>query len=240
MKIDRVSSAISPSVVQPQVSTPPLENEPEVPAGEDGSGKANGVVSKLNAGGHFNAVADVRLRIVHFDNAALDKIDPALLPASEDVPGKAYEKFLEQYRALYNASLPPPEPDVPPADEPVDENPTPDPAPVDEEPIVDNPPVSENPPADTPAPDPAPVNEEPVVDTPPVSEEPPATEAPVSDVPGTVSVILPPIEIEPVAATPVETPPQSPVDESTGTFSAFEEFLQTQVSQEPGALDIVI
>ena len=31
-------------------------------------------VSKLNEGGHFKGVADVRLRISHFDNADLEKI----------------------------------------------------------------------------------------------------------------------------------------------------------------------
>ena len=236
MKVDGVSAPISPPVVRPQASPKPPESEPEVMAGENGGGKANGVVSKLNEGGHFNAVADVRLRIVHFDNEGLDQIDPALLPAPEEVPGKAYEKFLEQYRALYNASQTPTEPE-----EPVDEIPVPDPAPVIEEPVAEVPPVSDGPVAEIPIPDPVPVIEEPIVEVPPVSEEPPAAEEPVSEVPETDPVIVTPLEIAPVAITPEPTAPEAPVDEGNGILAAFEELWQAQASEEtPGTLDIVI
>ena len=237
MKLDGVSALISPPIVQPQAAPKPPESEPEVTAGEDGGGKANGVVSKLNEGGHFNGVADVRLRISHFDNAGLDKIDPDLLPAPEEVPGKAYEKFLEQYRALYNASQTPTEPE-----EPVVEIPVPDPAPVIEEPIVEVPPVSEEPVIEIPVPDPVPVIiEEPVVEVPPVSEEPPAAEEPVSEVPETDPVIVTPLEIAPVAITPEQTEPEAPVDEGNGILAAFEELWQAQALEEkPEILDIVI
>ena len=156
MELNGVSASISPvrneSIVQPQASPTPPENEPEVTGGEDGGGKAKGVISKLNEGDHFKGVAAVRLLISHFDNADLDKINPDLLPAPEEVPGKAYEKFLEQYRALYNASQTPTEPE-----EPVVEIPVPDPVPVIEEPIVEVPPVSEEPVVEIPIPDPVPV-----------------------------------------------------------------------------------
>ena len=231
MKVDGLSAPISPSVVRPQAAPKPPESEPEVTAEEDGGGKANGVVSKLNEGGHFKGVADVRLRIVHFDNEGLDKIDPDLLPAPEDVPGKAYEKFLEQYRALYNASQTPTVPEEPAAEIPV-----PDPVPVTEEPVVEVPPITEEPVDEIPIPDPAPV-----VEIPPIFEEPPAIEVPVSEIPETVSVILPPIEIEPAVITPEPTTPEVPVDESNGALAAFEEFLQPQTSAEtPGILDAVI
>ena len=140
MELNGVSASISPirngSTVQPQASPKPPENEPEVTGGEeDGGGKAKGVISKLNEGEHFKGVAAVRLLISHFDNADLEKIDPELLPNPEDVPGKAYEKFLEQYRSLYNASQVTTEPEVP-----VIEIPVPDSIPVIiEEPIVEVP-----------------------------------------------------------------------------------------------------
>jgi hypothetical protein len=235
MKVDGVSAPISPPIVRPQASPKPPESEPEVTAGEDGGGKANGVISKLNKGGHFNAVADIRLRISHFDNEGLDKIDPYdpdLLPAPEEVPGKAYEKFLDQYRALYDASQTPTEPE-----EPVDEIPAPDPAPVIEEPIVEVPPVSDGPVAEIPVPDPVPVIEEPVVEVPPVSEEP-VVEIPIPD---PVPVIVTPLEIAPVAITPEQTELEAPVDEGNGILAAFEELWQAQALEEkPGILDIVI
>ena len=107
MELNGISASIPP-VVQPQATS----GEPEVTTGEEGGGKANGVVSKLNDGDHFKGVADIRLRISHFDNPDLIKIDPALDPDTdisllsdpEDVPNKAYAKFLSQYTALYEAS----------------------------------------------------------------------------------------------------------------------------------------
>ena len=68
------------------VSAPPV---PPPPAG----GKAKGVIDKLESG-HFEGkgVSNVRLRIAHFDNPDLERIDPAeLLPIPEDGPSKAYE-----------------------------------------------------------------------------------------------------------------------------------------------------
>jgi len=133
MKINGLSALITPiqsgPIIQPQAVSDPPEGEPELTVGEEGSGKANGVVSKLNEGGHFKGVADVRLRISHFDNPDLEKIDPDLLPDTEDVHGKAYEKFLAQYRALYEASqvtaetvVPEPDPDLVTTVEPLSES----------------------------------------------------------------------------------------------------------------------
>jgi len=121
MELNGLGTPISPiqsePIVQPQAVSEPTEDEPEVTAGEEeGSGKARGVVSKLNEGGHFKGVADVRLRIVHFDNPDLEPINPDDLPDPENVPGKAYEKFLEQYEDKYAgwlASQSPAEPEEP-------------------------------------------------------------------------------------------------------------------------------
>ena len=117
MGLDGISGAISPvqsgPVVQPPAEPEPPESEPEVTTEEEGGGKARGVVRKLNEGGHFKGVAGIRLRISHFDNADLEKMDPDPLPEPEDVPGKAYEKFLAQYQELYDASLPTTEPEDP-------------------------------------------------------------------------------------------------------------------------------
>ncbi len=153
MELSPVSAAIPPvqtsPIVQPQAAPEPPESEPEVTE-RQGNGKANGVVRKLNEGGHFSAVADVRLRIVHFDNEDLQPINPDELPDPEDVPGKAYEKFLEQYRELYNGSLPLTEPEEPSAgepeapQEPVIEEPPSEPEPViPEEPTIVAPPETE-------------------------------------------------------------------------------------------------
>jgi len=219
MELNEVSTPIPPiqngPIVQPQATSEPPENEPEVTVGEDGGGKANGVVSKLNEGGHFKGVADVRLRISHFDNAGLEKIDPDLLPDPEDVPGKGYEKFLEQYQALYIASQALTEPEEPAiAEEPVNEIPVPDPVPV--------------------------IIEEPVVETLPVPEEPPVEEESVNEIPETDPVIVTPFEIEPVVA-PEQTEPEAPVDEGEGILAAFEELWETQaLEKEPETLDIVM
>lgn len=190
MELDGVSASLSPAqsgpIVQPQAAPEPPESEP-VADGEEGGGKASGAVRKLNEGGHFKGVADVRLRISHFDNEDLKRIDPDLLPDPEDVPGKAYEKFLAQYRELYNASPPPAEP---------------------EEPVPETPAAPEEPVAETP-PDP-------------------------------VLVIVPPLEIEPIAV-PEQTEPEEPVDEGDGALAAFEELLDAQASQEEAeTLDVVM
>ena len=260
MELNGVSASISPvrneSIVQPQASPKPPENEPEVTGGEDGGGKANGVISKLNEGDHFKGVAAVRLLISHFDNTALDweKIDSNPLPDPEDVNGNAYAKFLLQYQALREAGQPPPDPVVPepepsPAaiveplpepEEPVDEIPVPDPVPVVEDPVVETPPISEEPAAEIPIPDPVPVIEDPVVEIPPVLEEPLVAEEPVNEVPAADSIFVTPLEIEPVA-TPEQTEPATPVDEGEGVLALFEELWDAQALEEkPETLDIVM
>jgi len=176
MKVNGLSASITPNQSGPiikQQTVPELpEGEPELTV-EEGSGKARGVVNKLNEGGHFNDVADLRLRISHFDNPDLEKIDPDLLPEPGDVPGKAYEKFLTQYRALYEASQaaaetvePEPEPDLPAPAEP--------PAEFDV-------PAMENP-------ETVPV-EEPVIETPPVIIEEPVNVTPIEIEPAEVAVL---------------------------------------------------
>lgn len=159
MEINPVSSPISHvhnnPITQPQAEPQPPESEPEV-APEESSGKAKGVISKLNDGDHFNAVANVRLRIVHFDNEDLEKIDPGLLPHAADVPGNAYEKFLEQYKNLPGVSQAvteaeeEPEPELPlvPEEEPAAEIPEPETTPIipeiiPEEPSEPTPPETE-------------------------------------------------------------------------------------------------
>jgi len=216
MELNGVSAPISPiqsgPILQPQAAPEPPESEPEVTSGEKGGGKANGAVSKLNEGGHFKGVADVRLRISHFDNADLEKIDPELLPDPEDVPGKAYEKFLAQYQDLYNASLlltEPEEPVVEMPPEPVVETPL--------EPVVETPLVPEEPVIEIPAPYPVPV----------IIEEP---------------VVVTPLEIEPVAVpVPEQTEPEAPVDEDEGILAAFEELWEAPPAEEDaGIVDIVM
>ena len=243
MELNGVSASISPirngSIVQPQASPKPPENEPEVTGGEDGGGKAKGVISKLNEGDHFKGVAAVRLLISHFDNPDLEKIDPELLPAPEDNNGKAYEKFLEQYRALYIASQPPPDPVVP--------EPDPGPAaivePLPEPEVPPVAPAAEEPANEVPIPDPVPVIEEPIVEIPPVFEEPPVAplvEEPVNEVPAADTIFWTPLEIKPVA-TPEQTEPATPVDEGEGILAAFEELWDAQALEEkPETLDIVI
>jgi len=248
MGLNGVSASISPirngSIVQPQASPKPPENEPEVTGGEDGGGKANGVISKLNEGDHFKGVAAVRLLISHFDNADLVKpdleINSTQLQGQQDVPGKAYAKFLEQYRALYEASQPSPDPVVPepelsPAaiveplpepEVPVIEIPVPDTAPVViEEPVVEIPPVPE---------------EQPVAEVPPMPAELPVAEEPVNEVPAADTIFVTPFEIKPVA-TPEQTEPATPVDEGEGILAAFEELWDAQALEEkPETLDIIM
>ena len=116
MEFDGVSAPLSPvqtgRIVQPQAASEPPESEPEVTTEEEGGGKANGAVRKLNEneGGHFKGkgVSDIRLRIAHFDNPALEPIDPEeLLPDSDDGPSKAYQKLLDQYTTLYEGLVDP-------------------------------------------------------------------------------------------------------------------------------------
>jgi hypothetical protein len=157
MEISPVGAPISPvqnnPITQPQSEPQPPEGDPKVTT-EQANGKAKGVVGKLNEGDHFNAVADVRLRIVHADDPNLEKVDP--LPELEDVPDKAYEKFLAQYRELYNASTavteaeeePESEQPLVPEEEPVVEVPEPEttsiiPEIIPEEPSVLMPPETE-------------------------------------------------------------------------------------------------
>ncbi|MHC4124677.1 MAG: hypothetical protein ACYSSI_13965 [Planctomycetota bacterium] len=231
MELDGVSTPILPiqsgPIVQPQTVPEPPESEPEVTFGEEGGGKAEGVVSKLESG-HFKGkgVADVRLRIAHFDNPELEPIDPEeLLPVPEDGPSKAYEKFLEQYRALYEASQSPPVPLV---------------AEPDTDAILEPPPEPEAPVTEIPEPDPVPaIIEEPVVEVPPVPEESPVIEESANEIPETEPVIVTPLEIEPIVF-PEQTEPEVPVDEVEGALAAFEELLETQVLEEPETLDIVI
>ena len=223
MKLDGVST-LSPiqrkPIVPTQASPKPPENETEVTGTEDGNGKAKGVIAKLNEGDHFKGVAAVRLLISHFDNTDLVKVDPDQLPDPQDVPGKAYAKFLDQYRSLYNASQVTTEPEVP-----VVEIPVTDPAPVViEEPVVEIPPVPE---------------EQPVVEIPVVPEEPPVTEQPVNEIPATDTIFVPPLEIEPVA-TPEQTP-GVPINESNGVLAAFQELWDAQaLEQQPETLDIIM
>ena len=173
MEINPVSATIPPvqnkSINKPQAEPQPLESEPEVTP-EEASGKAKGVVSKLNDGDHFNAVANVRLRIVHFDNEDLEKINPDDLPGAEDVPGKAYEKFLAQYRQLYDAATAVNEVEeeseseqpLVPEEEPVVETPEPEAAPIIPDIIPDEEPS-----------EPTPAETEPIINVEPVIPESP-------------------------------------------------------------------
>ena len=229
MELNGVSASVSPirngSIVQSQTSPKPPENEPEVTGEEDGGGKANGVISKLKEGDHFKGVAAVRLLISHFDNPDLiPPIEPGALPAPEDNNGKAYEKFLLQYQALYDAS-------------PLVVVPEPEPSPAA---IVEPLPEPEVPVIEIPVPDSVPVIiEEPVAEVPPTPAEPPVVpvaEEPVNEVPAADSIFVTPLEIEPVA-----TPPATPVDEGEGILAAFEELWDAQALEEkPETLDIVI
>jgi len=170
MKLDGVHAAILPvqsrPIVQSQALPEATESEPEVTT-EEAGGKASGVISKLNEGGHFNAVADIRLRIAHYDNPDLVTIEPETLE-NADVPGKAYEKFLEQYEALYQASQTP-EPETPAPD--LEPTAITEPLTEPDGPVIGNP-----------VPEPvAVIIDEPVAEVPPVSEEPPAVQEPVDE-----------------------------------------------------------
>ena len=199
MGLDGVSAPISPvqsgPIVQAQAAPEPPENEPEVTVEEEGGGKAKGVVRKLNeeGGGHFKGkgVSDIRLRIAHFDNPELEPIDPEeLSPDLDDGPSKAYEKFLDQYTALYDANQV-----------------------VEPEPDTDS-----------------------AADVEPVSEP----DVPAMEIPETEPVIMPPLEIEPVAASE-QTEPEEPIDEGDGALAAFEELLDAQASEEEAeTLDVVM
>ena len=168
MELNGVSAPVSPiqssPIVQQQASPEPPESEPAAD-GEEASGKAKGVVSKLESG-HFKGkgVADIRLRIAHFDNPDLEPIDPEeLLPVPEDGPSKAYEKFLEQYNNKYadwlaaqsvtvleEPAVVAPEPETNPVEEPIiaplpaPEEPIIAPLPVPEEPVIAEVPVDES------------------------------------------------------------------------------------------------
>lgn len=203
----------------PPAQTPPLEEQ----LGK--TGKAKGVIDKLQTG-HFNAVANIRLRIAHFDNPDLEPIDPEPLPVPEDVPGKAYEKFLAQYQLLYDAAQA--SADVVLPQDPTDPDPVPEPLPI---------PIS--PPADPPQ-DP-PVQQQ----VPPAVTEPqePAPQEPTGDTPPAQPVIVPQLQVEPI---PIPLPPDDPdplppVGQEQGALEAFGEILDDQTSpQEPETLDIVI
>ena len=204
MELSGVSAPILPvqsePIVQPQPVSEPSEVEPEVTVEEEGGGKAKGVVRKLNEGDHFKGVANVRLRIAHFDNPDLEPIDPEDLPNPEDVSGKAYEKFLGQYRALYEASQ------------------------VAITPVV---------------PEPEPI-EEPVAEAPLVPEESPVAGEPANEIPVIEPIIVPPLELEPIAV-PEQIEPEVPVDEDEGALAALEESLDALASEEePETLDIVM
>jgi len=147
MELNGVNTPVSPiqsgPIVQRGASPEPPESEP-VADGEEVSGKAKGVVSKLESG-HFKGkgVADIRLRIAHFDNPELEPIEPEeLLPVPEDGPSKAYEKFLGQYNNKYADWLAIQSPAVP--EEPLVVAPEPETNPV-EKPIIVPLPVPEEP-----------------------------------------------------------------------------------------------
>ncbi len=113
MGLDGVTAPISPvqsaPIAQPQAAPEPPDSEPEATGEEEGGGKADGVLRKLESG-HFKGrgVSDIRLRIAHFDNPELEPIPPEeLSPVPEDAPGKAYQKFLDQYTALYEGLVGP-------------------------------------------------------------------------------------------------------------------------------------
>jgi hypothetical protein len=148
MEVSPVSGPVPPVQSGPAPEPQPPETEPQATE-EETKGTANGVVRKLNEGGHFNPVADLRLRINHFDNPNLERTEPP--PGGEDVPGNAYEKFLEQYKALYEASQPTVEPGQPAAEteapqDPVAETPPPQTeTAVPQEPVTVAPPESELP-----------------------------------------------------------------------------------------------
>ena len=172
MEANGISSPTSPVITGPTVQ--PQANS--APPGE----KARGVVSKLESG-HFKGkgVSDVRLRIAHFDNPDLEPVNPNDLVAPENGPTKAYEKFLEQYRALVE---PLSEPDVPAAE-------ILEPELIIEDVVVETPPATEPdsdaiveplPVPDVPAaeiPEPELIIEDTVVETPPITEPTPAGES---------------------------------------------------------------
>lgn len=218
MELNGISASVSPiptSPIVPQAEVAPSQDEPEVIIEEEGHGKARGVISKLE-NGHFKGkgVSDIRLRIAHFDNPDLTAIDPEELAAPENGPTKAYEKFLEQYRALYEASLVPEEPteETPPVVE-TDPNATTEPLASPDAPATETP-------------EPVIIAEELIKETPlaaetdPIITEPLATpDAPATETPEPVIIVDELIK---------ETPPVSePVVESDGALTAFAETLDT-------------
>jgi hypothetical protein len=76
--------------------------------------RAKGVIRKLNSenpgnSGNskhpFKPIADLRLRLSHFDNPDLEPIALTDPQTSENIKGKAYDKFLTQYEAKYETWL---------------------------------------------------------------------------------------------------------------------------------------
>ena len=193
------------------------------------------MVNKLESG-HFKGkgVSDIRLRIAHFDNPDLEPVDPAELGLLEGEGSKAYEKFLVQYTAMYNASLVPPEedPDPEPEPEPVPTLGLPDPTPTIDPPEPDATPSggTSTPPIEAPATAPAeePLNPEPdpIIVVPPTLEPDPV-------------IVVPPLVIDPIVVPEPPEPDES--DAGDGALAAFEEIIEEQVPpSEPETVDVVV
>lgn len=93
-------------------------------------GKARGVVAKLGTG-HFNPVAEMRLRLKHLSAeaaAALPEVDGSA------AKGRGFQRAVDAYEAARPTPTVPP-PDVPTIDVPLPEVPTPD-APVPDVPTA--------------------------------------------------------------------------------------------------------
>ncbi|HKQ49560.1 MAG TPA: hypothetical protein VJZ71_15920 [Phycisphaerae bacterium] len=75
---------------------------PPSPAPDSDEEEARGVVRLLQSG-HFKGVADLRLRLNHFDELSHESL-PAVEPAKGN--GKAYNKFLAEYDAKFAPATP--------------------------------------------------------------------------------------------------------------------------------------
>ena len=212
---------------QPQAVPESPVVDPEV---TEESAKAKGAVSKLNNldDRHFNAVADIRLRISHFDNPDLEPIDPALFAPPEGNNGKAYEKFLAEYTEMYDqwvaAQTPPEEPSPPDPPEPAE---TPG-EPTAIAPLA----TTEEPPAAQ-APTPVAPQEEPAIEpaavVPDAVVPDPAPEVPLID--------IAPIEIPPIVL-PEDPEPEEPSDPPEETPSVLEELYAPETPAEGENIDV--
>jgi|GEM_PF-4377005 len=109
MKIEHIGFAPKPLMPVATSTAADSQTEPaDISAPK--SDKVPGVVRLINEG-HFKPTADVRLRL---NFAEFLDTSETLTPA-ENVPGKAYGKFLSLYQELYGqAETTEPDPDVVP------------------------------------------------------------------------------------------------------------------------------